>query len=227
MEGPVVSLLKAAQGFIFDLDGTLYDIQGFAWRLLRMNPWDVFLIGAERRTHKSLVGADYGSPEAYYQEVFSRMSRMTRKAPQWLRSWYTDRYMPRMCRVLQNHYHPRPRTTELLVGLAQASFPFAVYSDYPAGAARLAALGVDPGVCSGAIYGPEHFGAQKPAARPFVAIAKDLGVDLKRMVVVGDRDDTDGAGAVLAGMGYLPIMTEGAWETFTFRYLERLRSFSR
>ncbi|MDR2798984.1 MAG: HAD family hydrolase [Treponema sp.] len=207
--------LKEAQAFIFDLDGTLYDTHGFAWRLIQVRPWEGFLIAAERMTRKGLAGADYGSPEAYYQEVFSRMSRITGKAPEWLRNWYTDCYMPRMCQVLQKYYHPRPRTAELLAGLVQGSFPFAVYSDYPAGVERLAALGLDPGVCSSAIYGPEHFGAQKPAIRPFVAIAQDLGVLSNRIIVVGDRDDTDGAGAAAAGMGYFPVMKEVAWETFT------------
>jgi FMN phosphatase YigB (HAD superfamily) len=186
-------------------------------------------MAAERRIRKGLAGADYGSAGAYYGEFFSRMSRAAGKSAEGLRSWYFDRYIPLMCGVLKNHYRPRPGTAELFERLAAGAVPFAVYSDYPRTAERLSALGLGP-VCKGKLYGPEDFGAQKPAARPFLSIARDLGVPPDHTLVAGDRDDTDGAGAAAAGMAYIGIVNRNkqgpspsvSWETFGALLREQL-----
>jgi FMN phosphatase YigB (HAD superfamily) len=199
----VERLIREAQAFIFDLDGTLYDIRWFALRLVLASPREASVILAERRTRKGLSGCDYGSPDAYFTEFFSRMSLIAKKPANTLRAWYFNRYIPRMCGILRSNYRPRPGAAELFVALTQQAFPFAVYSDYPQAAERLSALGLDPG--RGKLYGPEHFGAQKPAARPFASIAADLKVPPDRTLVIGDKDGADGAGATAAGMGYIGI----------------------
>jgi FMN phosphatase YigB (HAD superfamily) len=139
------------------------------------------------------------------------MSRRTGGPEEDLRRWYFDRYMPRMCGILKGHYRPRPGAAELLAGLTRRGFPWAVYSDYPLTAERLAALGLEPPP-EGRLYGPERFGAQKPAARPFLSIAADLGHPPERILVVGDSPDTDGAGAAAAGMAYIGIGKPGKGE---------------
>ncbi|MFP3090159.1 HAD family hydrolase [Treponema sp. TIM-1] len=223
------TLIRGAGAFIFDLDGTLYDTHGFARRLVLAQPWEGFLMLAERRIRKEFAGGDYLSGGAYYEEFFSRMSRRTGKPEDELRTWYFDRYIPLMCGVLKKYYRSRPGAAELFGYLNQRSFPFAVYSDYPRTAERLSCLGLDP--ASGAkLYGPEHFGAQKPAVRPFLHIAQDLGHPPDRILVIGDRDDTDGAGAAAAGMAYIGIKnrkTQGvssrlSWEAFITLFREQL-----
>jgi FMN phosphatase YigB (HAD superfamily) len=194
-------LIDKAGALIFDLDGTLFDVRGFGRRLVFARPGDALVILAERRIRKGLAGCDFGSPDAYYEEFFSRMSRTSRLAPERLRAWYFDRYMPRMCGLLKKHYRPRPGAAGLFEGLTRSGFPFAVYSDYPWGRERLSALGLE----GGKPYGPEVFGAQKPAVRPFLSIAEALNTPPDRTLVIGDRDDTDGAGAAAAGMGYIGI----------------------
>jgi HAD superfamily hydrolase (TIGR01549 family) len=196
-------LVRAAGALIFDFDGTLYDTAGLARRLILACPAEAFTLLAERKTRKALAGCDYGGPEAWYGEFFSRMSRLVNKPPEDLRAWYFDRYMPRMTEILRRHYRPRPGAAELFRALRAAALPFAVYSDYPRTAERLAALGLD--AAGGKTYGPEHFGAQKPAARPFLSIAGDLGLPPEQILVIGDRNDTDGAGAAAAGMAYAGI----------------------
>jgi FMN phosphatase YigB (HAD superfamily) len=222
-------LADKARALIFDLDGTLFDIRGFARHLVLARPGDVLIILAERLTRKGLRGRDFGSPGAYYEAFFSRMSRLTGASPETLRAWYFDRYMPRMGGILKKHYRPRPGTAELFNHLTGTSFPFAVYSDYPRTAERLSALGLE----GGRPYGPELFGAQKPAARPFLSIAGDLGAPPDRTLVIGDRDDTDGAGALAAGMGYIGIgspkkrknsaLPTLSWQACTVLLRERLR----
>lgn len=225
---PLKALIQGAGGFIFDLDGTLYDTGGFARHLVLARPGDALIMLAERKTRKTLRGCDYETPEAFYREFFSRMSRIVKKPAEKLRVWYFDRYMPLMIKILQRQYRPRPGTAELFRVLAGTSFPFAVYSDYPLAAERLSALGL--GTAGYKSYGPDHFGAQKPAVRPFLAIAKDLGIPPARILVIGDRDDADGAGARAAGMGYAGTGTPRRgqpeppldWETLAALLRDRL-----
>jgi HAD superfamily hydrolase (TIGR01509 family) len=204
--------LSRIRALIFDFDGTLYEGRGFARRLVLARPGEAPLILAERRTRKALTGCDYGSPEAYDAEFFSRMARLAKRPAEDLRRWYFEAYMPRICGILRRHYRPRPGAAELLENLHRRGLPWAVYSDYPLTAERLAALGLAPPP-EGRLYGPEHFGAQKPAVRPFLSIAAALGRSPDRTLVVGDRPDTDGAGAAAAGMPAAIIDRPLSWES--------------
>ena len=117
-----------------------------------------------------------------------------------------------MVRILKKHYKPRPGAIELLsrfdteVSSGKVIPRIAVYSDYPFLKERLDVLGFNPGK-SILLYGPESFGAQKPATRPFTSIAKDLGAEPEEVLVIGDRDDTDGVGAFNAGMRFFCLET--------------------
>jgi FMN phosphatase YigB (HAD superfamily) len=214
--------IKNAGAFIFDLDGTLYDPKYFARRLLfggpsggRFSLAEIRLIGAERQTRKEFSGCDYGGAEAYYERFFAALERRVRgfvpplgmpalRGAGGLRRWYFDRYMPRMTAVLRRSYSPRSGAAEFFQFLEGGNIPHAVYSDYPLVRERLEAIGLDPGIC-GLLFGPESFGAQKPAAGPFLSIAASLGCEPARTLVVGDKDSADGAGARAAGMMYLRI----------------------
>jgi FMN phosphatase YigB (HAD superfamily) len=207
-----VNSLTGVRGFIFDIDGTLYDSSHIHRRLFLARPLDVRLLLADRKTRKSLMGADYGDAETYYREFFSVLAHTARKSERFVRAWYFDAFMPRICRVLKKHYCPRPGCIALLETLTRTGIRFAIYSDYPLAADRLRALDIH--VKDTMIYSPDTFGAQKPAARPFLAIAEDLGIAPGEILVVGDRDDTDGAGAAAAGMGFVRVKTGGEWEAF-------------
>jgi FMN phosphatase YigB (HAD superfamily) len=212
-------------GIIFDFDGTLYDTRHFPVRLIAAKPVDLFLVRAERRVRAGFTGRDYGSEEAYYREFFAELARLTRRSPASVQFWYREEYMPRMIRLLKAFYRCRPGTTELFEALRTGGnvtgkpVPFAVYSDYPRTAERLAAIGID-GSLPFAVYGPEDFGAQKPAPRPFRTIAAALGCDPAGVLVVGDRDDTDGAGAAAAGMRYANIAGDDDWAGFRKTFIK-------
>jgi beta-phosphoglucomutase-like phosphatase (HAD superfamily) len=203
------------RALIFDLDGTLYDSKNIARRLILARPFDALLVGAERRTRKMFAGRVYDSAESYYREFFLEFSRQACSSAPRVRRWYFETYLPLMIRVLKEHYRPRPLAAELFAALESGEnrwgrkIPFAVYSDYPLTGERLRALGLDPGP-GGRLYGPEDLGAQKPAAAPFLRIAEDLGSLPGNTLVAGDRDDTDGAGARAAGMGYFRV-DAGSW----------------
>ncbi|MDR2618192.1 MAG: HAD family phosphatase [Treponema sp.] len=205
------STLRGIKAVIFDFDGTLYDYRLMPFRLIGLNPWDLFFIWSERRTRRAFAGRDYGSADAYYKAYFSWLGKLTLRSPGAMRAWYFDHYIPRMCRVLKKHYCLRPGVEEILNRLeAHSLLPgkklkgVAVYSDYPDLRKRFNALGYDPG---GKIrlFGPDSFGAQKPAPGPFRHIAGELGALPEETLVIGDRVDTDGKGALAAGMSFFRL----------------------
>jgi FMN phosphatase YigB (HAD superfamily) len=203
-------LIEKVRGLIFDLDGTLYDSKNIALRLVFSSLPDIGLIRAERVVRKKFKGCDYGSAEVYYREFFAAIANISGRSPDFLRAWYFEKYMPLMRRTLKIFYTARPGAAELFETLGNVNTgqgrPFAVYSDYPLVRERLEAIGLAGTAAK--LYSPEDFGAQKPAARPFLAIAEEMGCTPGEVLVVGDREDTDGEGAAAAGMGFIKI-TDG------------------
>lgn len=81
----------------------------------------------------------------------------------------------------------------------------ALVSDYPA-RAKLAALDAthlfDVVIANGEPGGPTRL---KPAADGYLEAARRLGVDPAECLVIGDRDDADGAAARTAGMAFRQV----------------------
>ena len=229
------------KGIIFDFDGTLYDNSRFAFPMIAACPFDLCRSWKERLIRSRFAGCDYSSPEEYSNAFFAALGKACCCPPPRIRDWYFNRYMPRMIRVIKKHYQFRPGAGELLRKFDASAAPrAAVYSDYPLLKERLEALGLSAG--SGVfLYGPESFGAQKPAVRPFLRIAADLGAAPGEVLVIGDREETDGLGAFGAGMrffhlktgrkrhsrpdpgapGSSPLMYKGGWDSLYSSLMER------
>jgi len=201
-------MFETIKGVIFDFDGTLYDNQNIALYMVSANPIATLRIWKERLVRSGFAGRDFLTPDKYYRAFFSELGKACYRPAERLRAWYFNHYMPRMVRVLKKNYKPRPGLQELLVRLGSSSSPLkaAVYSDYPLLRERMEAIGLSIPE-SIRLYGPESFGAQKPAPRPFLQIAKSLGLQPEEILVIGDREDTDGLGALNAGMRFFCLET--------------------
>jgi len=205
-------LLHNIKGIIFDFDGTLFDNVRIPLHMIAAYPPDWRRIWNERLIRRRFAGRDYVLPDEYYRAFFAAMGKACFRSPERMKGWYFNRYMPRVIRVIKKHYRPRPGVQEVLrlcsasPGSGKKFMPFAVYSDYPILKERLEALDIDvsPEI---RLYGPESFGAQKPAVRPFLRIAEDFGVKPEEILVVGDRIETDGMGAFNAGMRFFYLET--------------------
>jgi FMN phosphatase YigB (HAD superfamily) len=194
------------QGYIFDLDGTLYNKKGLELRIVLSDMKHAPLAGCERRVRREFAGCDFGNAEAYYEAFFGRMAEIIKspaKPAEKLRGWYFESYIPNMIALLKRHYRAEPWVEPCFEKLKTEGVPFAVYSDYPRVDDRLEAIGLDSEKC-GLRFGPDDFGAQKPAERPFREIAAALGCEPSAVTVVGDRKSTDGEGARAAGMSFMP-----------------------
>ena len=201
-------MLRSIKGVIFDFDGTLFDSTGIAFYLIAAYLPDMFLVRRERLIRNRFSGRDYLITEKYFESFFKEMSGCFGRKSEKMRAWYFNRYMPRMVKVLKKHFKPRPGLKELVNLMDSPTSPIktAIYSDYSFLKERMESLGLD---ISGHIllYGPESFGAQKPAVRPFLQIAKDLRLAPEEILVIGDREQTDGLGAFRAGMHFFCLET--------------------
>jgi len=100
--------------------------------------------------------------------------------------------------------YPRRGLHRFLARAIQRGLRLGVFSEYPS-EGKLESLGVrDPFsvVISSCDAEVRRF---KPDPRGFLHAARQLGSDPEATLVIGDRDDADGAGARAAGMRYLGI----------------------
>lgn len=202
-------MLSDIKAVIFDLDGTLYNFKWLPLRLMWSLPTDILRIKADREVRKKLKGCDLATPEAYLAEYGRLMAKKTDFKSQDALNWYANRYMGTMCFLLKRYYSQRPQLAEVFARLHQQKIKIAVFSDYPRVHQRIRALDFSDETMStiSGIFSAQDFGSQKPAPRPFLEIAANLGVTPNQCLVVGDRDDTDGTGARATGMNFIQIET--------------------
>lgn len=194
---------------IFDFDGTLYAASHFSFSLVFAAIGDISFMKAERKVRKSLKGRDFGSQEAFWKVFFEEISKETKKPVEKIKDWYNQRYMQTMIYVLQKKYPARPLIPGLFKVLKDRGVKIVVYSDYPCVKERMKAIGLaeEAEICD-KLCSVQDFGALKPAPRPFLEIAEELGLRPCDCLVVGDREDTDGEGAALSGMKFLHVISD-------------------
>lgn len=190
------------KAIIFDLDGTLYDKKRMPLWLCLGSLGTLRFLAAERYCHLEMFGRYYG--DRIYDEFFSRVAERTGSTPERAKSWYWNHYMPLMARVVKKHYKPFPWVIPTLEKLHQDGVRIALFSEYNFAAEKLEALGVDAGLFDVITDAPTA-GGFKPCRKAFLKVAEILGVDPGDILVVGDREDTDGAGADSAGMDFLLV----------------------
>ncbi|MCQ2228653.1 MAG: HAD family hydrolase [Bacteroidales bacterium] len=187
------------KAILFDFDGTLYEPNHFGRRLVFGNLLYAFRDKRERLVRKSMQGCDYGSSEEFYNVFFKKFGEGKRE-------WYFKKYLPLMVEVLGRHFPARPNAQALIDRLQEKGKIVGVLSDYPMIAERSEAIGLR--FNNNYFWSTEFFGALKPCKRPFIAIAEQLGIKPKEILVIGDRPDTDAKGAEAAGCDYILVETK-------------------
>jgi HAD superfamily hydrolase (TIGR01549 family) len=189
--------------WLVDLDGTLYRPAflklAMAVELLVSGWGAIATIRAFRHAHEE-VRADtneVGDPfAAQIARVAEAQNQPKSEVERLIREWMFERPL-KYLRPLR-----RRALLEEIKSFRSAGGKTAVVSDYPA-REKLGALGVleqfDTIVASGEPDGPRRL---KPHPEGYLAAAERLGVAPERCLIVGDRDDADGAAARAAGMGF-------------------------
>lgn len=189
-------MLKAA---IFDLDGTLYDKSGLAWRLIasQLLRGRLRMLKCEREVRKELRGRHFASEDDFYDNFFARFAK-----PEFARRWYFEEYMPDMVAILRKHYRIAPWVESTMLELRSNGCKIAVFSDYGCVREKLKAIGYNLDWADYLFDAPE-LGGLKPSKKSFEKICEEMNVKPSECLMIGDRDDTDGAGARSVGMAFV------------------------
>ncbi len=197
--------LENIECVIFDLDGTLYNKRYLPLRMVLADWRHIGLLRAERAARKQLAGKYFGSAEALYKMLFFVMSQITCKPVDEVRTWYYGTYMPTMVRVLKQYYSATPWACETLTLLKKKGVRMVVFSDYGFVEEKLEALQLSTINYQLSTYSAPEMGGLKPCKEAFENLLHTLQVKPANALMIGDRDDTDGAGARSVGMKFYKV----------------------
>ena len=197
---------------LFDLDGTLYELEPVRRRMgraLAMNallsplkgPRTIKVLKAFRAIREDLRAIGDGSPcldDAQYAEPARQLGLEPDVVRAAVEDWMLERPLPHLFSAGRTALRP------ILAALKGWDLPIGVFSDYPADA-KLAALGVDDMVDVTVCATESEVNAFKPHPRGFLVAAERMGVAPEEVVYVGDRVEVDAAGAAAAGMRCLIV----------------------
>ena len=192
---------------IFDLDGTLYDNTKLPRFIVLHSLFHLRLLAVERLCRYHMSGRYYGTKGLTYQELFRRMSVMSRRSESTVSKWFWDTYMPLQVKMLQRHFHKKPWVDDTLRTLREKGVKLACFSEYSFIREKLKAIGISPDAFDYIIDAPTAGGC-KPCRKAFMYVAKKIDCYPADILVVGDREDTDGAGAEAANMQFYKVPKE-------------------
>ena len=196
---------------IFDLDGTLYDNKRLPLRLILADLPNMFVLGAERKARKALMGVDFKDSSELYDALFAKMAELKNGlTADKARKWYQERYMPTQVVILSMYYTPRPCVDELLLSLRDRGAKVILYSDYGHAKEKLEALNIDPDYFDVIASAPD-LGGLKPSRQSIEKLMLRYDLSADSTLMIGDRDDTDGASAKSVGMSYHNVKSQG-WD---------------
>ncbi len=196
------------QAYLCDLDGTLYRPSIMKWliaaELMLFAPQHISTLRRFRRVHESLREELVASPELEFsptpldEQLYRAATNRLDEAA--LRKVVTTWMMKRPGKWLR-----RLVRRELIEGLQEfrtAGGKLGVVSDYPA-KDKLESMGLDT-LFDVVVANGEHpeLRRLKPAPDGYLIAAQALGVPPAQCLVIGDRDDADGAAARRAGMQF-------------------------
>ncbi|MCM1034570.1 MAG: HAD family hydrolase [Paludibacter sp.] len=196
--------LQGVRLVVFDLDGTLYDKHGLAWRLMLSQWRNLLTLKAERSVRKRLRGVFVGDETLFYQTLFDAIAHECNLSHRQVSVWYRESYMPAMVKILRQSYEAAPFVRELLLQLKHSGVRVVVFSDYGEVPAKLEAIGLSAKMFDGVFDAPA-LGGLKPCKEAFLSLLRQMNTQPHEALMIGDREDTDGEGARCVGMRFLHV----------------------
>lgn len=189
----------AFSGVIFDLDGTLYAMKKSVrvTTLLNTMPRSRHFFKYLKVRHAQ-QGKDFGTKEKLLSHINEEMKKAGISE-----KFEREVFYPAFVKTLSSHRN-RPQLITFVKYLKKLGVKTAVFSDYGIIDERLEALGFDKELFDVRVSS-EDFGAFKPCSRSFAEVVNKLELQPSQILMVGDRDDTDGEGARSIGMPFFKL----------------------
>jgi FMN phosphatase YigB (HAD superfamily) len=210
--------LKPIHGVIFDLDGTLYHMKWYMRMLffIRLFPKGQWL-PMYMKVRSKFAGKDFGSRKVLMDAIARDLAFLSKKEPQIILDWFDTSFYPGFIDLMKFFENTRPGVEQVLAHLRAQGIKTGILSDFSKISERLHALSINAQLFDSCISSEDE-GALKPCARPFQAIIKQWNIPVVNILVIGDRDDTDGAAARVCGTQFLQITDKGKPATGTYRW---------
>jgi HAD superfamily hydrolase (TIGR01549 family) len=200
---------RGVRAVLFDVDGTLYAqtplrllmaaelaLDGIRSGSLQRTRRVARVIGTFRWTREELRSVSDASlllEELQFERTSARVGIAIHEVRAVVDEWIMERPLKHLSRVR------RRGLTALLETLAERGIQIGALSDYPTDA-KLRALGVAKYFSLGLCTTDRAVNAFKPHPKGFRQACEAWGVAPQEVLYVGDRPETDGAGAAAAGM---------------------------
>ena len=205
MQAPITP--PAVRGILFDLDGTLYQPPVlFKTRLTLTMPGGITYLRRLKAARERVSGTVYASQELLLDAFYSQLADLSGNKKEQARDWYQRRFLPGLITFMRRRCYARPGLLPLLADLRRRGIKLAVVSDIGVVPERLAALDIPPEAFDLAAS-TEESGALKPSPKGFEDAVRALGLEVDEVLIVGDRDDRDGAAARGAGIPFLHLLS--------------------
>lgn len=202
---------KALKAVIFDIDGTLYDLDALQRRMMKeiflfylRRPWrisDVKILWDFRAMREERAGKEAKNLENIQYEWGAQKSKVSpQKVFRIVQQWIFEKPLNHLSSIRY------PGLLKFLDILKQKGIKIAFWSDYP-GEKKLEVLGIRPQNCFSAT--DKEINALKPHPKGLRVVTKSLKVSPQYCLLIGDQDGRDGQAARHLGMPYLLIGSNG------------------
>ena len=193
--------LKNIKGIIFDLDGTLYHMKWYMKPIMTLLMFpNILRLPKYMKIRKQFSNKEMPSHEELMNSVASKLGNNKEN----MKNWIERKFYPSFIKSLYFLKGSRPKLNKTLETLKNSNIKLAVLSDFAYVNERLNILDIDQNLFDITISS-ETEGALKPSPKPFNTILQRWNLSPEEILIVGDRDDTDGEAANITGMNFLKI----------------------
>jgi len=186
---------------IFDLDGTIYNKKRLKYFFILAFIGKLKLLTSLLKARKEAEGLEFENQNEFNAHILAEMVKHSSKSKAQC-ELFIEKFMRKFIQILKRNYKPEVQIVHAINYFSDQNYKLVCLSDYSFVQERLMALNIDITKFA-LIKSSEEYGALKPAPKSFLAIAKFLNIETEKILVIGDRNDTDGEGARLSQMQFI------------------------